>query len=169
MKELVSEQESTNRGEEYIIHRFYKANKADTYKTSPDTIWKSIITPGSFINVENNIRFVRLKFPPELSLEWDGNEENNSNSHIYSIDSLDIPYTLHDTLNFEKTLFVSHTRKLTLIDTNIVFERYAEDVGLIERHILNSTYGLSGLNFTLETLFLYSQKIISSGYESISE
>ena len=155
MKEVVSEQQTTSQGEEFIMYRFYKATIDASYGSTPDTIWKSIISTGSFVNVESNVRYVRLKFPPSLNKQWDGNEENSGNEQTYLIESLDVPYVLNDTLSFEKTLTVSHNRKSTLIDTNIVYEVYAENIGLIERSVKNS--------YILVSSYQYSQKLLNHG------
>jgi len=163
LKEVVTEQEQTATGDEYVIERFYKASLDADYKDLPDTVWKALITDLYFVNIENNIRYLRLQFPPSLNLQWDGNTQNNKNQQFYTITSLDSPYSLHDSLYFDHTLNVMQQEKRTVIDTNIAYEVYAEDIGLIERSIHTSLYDISEITLTFASSYTFSQKLISSG------
>jgi len=164
LKEVVSEHEVTTLGNEFVVERYYKATQASEYKSLPDTIWEAIITTLSFVNVENNKRLVRLKFLPFVDLQWDGNEQNNEGEQLYTITSLDEPYSLQDSLDFTNTLTVLQDQKFTLIDSSHAFEVYAENIGLIERSVQRSAYNIEGTEFSMVSSYVYSQKLISSGY-----
>ena len=78
--------------------------------------------------VEENIRYVKLVFPLKINLKWNGNAYNTNETQLYYIKELDSRWN-----NFEKTCLVIQKEKESLVDKYYQTERYAKNVGLIEK------------------------------------
>ncbi len=86
--------------------------------------------------VENNQKIVKLTFPIRIGVTWKGNAFNN-------LDEWDFKYLeVHESFevqgqNFDSTVFIQQIDEKNLIEERNYSERYARNVGLISREIID--------------------------------
>jgi len=90
--------------------------------------WMAQYVNNQAHKVEENIRYVKLVFPLKINLKWNGNAYNTNETQLYYIKELDSRWN-----NFEKTCLVIQKEKESLVDKYYQTERYAKNVGLIEK------------------------------------
>jgi hypothetical protein len=98
-------------------------------------VWQAGIVNHEAIQVEENIRYIKLKFPAELGKTWNGNAYNRLDTleqYSFIVSDLDEPYLLND-LSFDSVLTVTQKDKESLIDKVLFTEKYAKGIGLIEK------------------------------------
>lgn len=121
-------------------------------------LWTSKINGYSAQRVEDNIRFLKLSFPPDPRVSWNGNAYNNFPVEEYSYENI------HDANSFGSILFDS---TLTVIQNDFISainridkrEIYAKNAGMVYKvldslNIVNlpngSTVILNGSEYKLE-------------------
>lgn len=121
-----------------IIERFYRDSVHHNWK--PLGVWQASIKNNEAHQVEENIRFVKLKFPVEENLSWNGDKYNRLDTlqqYKYTIASLNQAIELNNGQNFDSVLIVSQKDKLSLIDKLEYSEVYAYNIGLISKKQIN--------------------------------
>lgn len=129
IKEIVESVFTDNSGREsqrlerYIRH-------SDTDEWSLKNVWYETRTMSGAERVEENLRLVKLIFPPEESQEWNGNIYNTLDAQTYKFQNVHDPYTINNT-TFDSTLTVLQRSQLTLISDNFQQEIYAANIGMV--------------------------------------
>lgn len=125
----------------YRLERYTRKDSSHTWRIK--NAWYLVRNQTSAERVEENLRFIKLVFPPEVGQTWDGNKFLNITPEIdyyedweYEITEHDVPATVNG-LSFSETLLVSHVDRENLIEKTFSEERYARGVGLIEREFLH--------------------------------
>lgn len=141
VKELIESYFTDNEGRQAMRVERYKRLYNDTipYDSLPWTIsrvWAFVRTNSTAEKVEDNERFIRLAFVPRVGKTWDGNAFNTNGEWDYEYKEVDEPYSINS-MHFDSTLLVQQ-----LLDTNLLYyhsykERYARNVGLIEKNVIN--------------------------------
>lgn len=146
---------------EEVGDTFYLLNELcyelDLYRrsnsTSPwmyDRKWIVKRTASTFQKTENDVKFIKLVFPPEQDKEWNGNVYasvvdpfNNFSDWNYHYESVGIPLLMNG-LNFDSTLTVVEVNDSNAIQKRLRKEVYAKGVGMIyqEWEILNAGEGI---------------------------
>lgn len=100
-------------------------------------VWSATIDNNRAIWDEENLRFLKILFPPKLGQKWAGNQFINTNQGPiflgdweYEVTALDEPATING-LNFDSTLTVLLHADSNLIEKTYALERYAKGVGLV--------------------------------------
>lgn len=101
-------------------------------------VWYAGIINNQAIWVEENIRYLKLVFPPKTTSKWNGNQYITITQGIeflegwqYGITALDIPQTING-ITFDSTLTVVLANDTaSLIERITATETYAKGVGLI--------------------------------------
>ncbi len=154
-KEEVVDTFTDNTGEvNYIIYRYYRKDADQPWEIQ--YVWHASRDKREGIRVENNLRFVKIVFPPVQGAAWDGN--------IYIDESIDVPIAgepiqifknwgqyritaIDQSINrsgktYDPVLTVTQVddQDRNLIEKRYAIEQYARGVGLIykEMWILNS-------------------------------
>lgn len=142
------------------VSRYKRLN--DSLPWEFQNVWVSKRTLVNAQRVENNIRFVKLAFPPTLRATWNGNAYNYFPSEEYFYDNIHTPLQLQG-LTFDSTLTVIQNDFQSNVNRIVKKEKYAAGVGLIEKDLdsLRLTINFGGL-LILNGLE-YSQKINSFG------
>ncbi|NNC83205.1 MAG: hypothetical protein HKN79_06480 [Flavobacteriales bacterium] len=130
-----AESRPTNR-----IERYYKEELADDW-TIRD-VWVANRTNSTGEKVEENVRFVKMVFPVEPDVMWDGNAQNTMDTWDYSYDDLFNPKTIGDT-TYASTVTIIQRDVENLIQSEQAREIYAQGVGMVYKE-------LDTLKFTLE-------------------
>ncbi|MCH8330923.1 MAG: hypothetical protein IH946_06020 [Bacteroidetes bacterium] len=93
--------------------------------------------------VEDNLRFIKLIFPPKEGTVWKGNAYIVAKDDLkylkdweYEIMSEGDPYPV-GTLNFNETVTVEQENELNAIEQHYGLEVYAKNVGLIYKQLIN--------------------------------
>lgn len=108
-------------------------------------IWHAIRTASTAEKIEDNLRYIRLLFPPKQGLTWQGNAFINITSDIkylqdweYEIIEVDVPKTING-LQFDSTLTVLQVDNENLVEKVYALETYAKGVGLVYKESLSLT------------------------------
>jgi hypothetical protein len=125
-----------NEGNEaYRIIRSRRENDTSAWRTID--IWTANLTDHTAEKVEENLRFIKLDFPVNLSKRWYGNAKIQTDGDqayldgwIYEYTSVNAPLTING-LSFDSTVTVLQHDEENLIEQTIYIEQYAKDVGLI--------------------------------------
>jgi len=114
------------------IERYRRANETAAWQGP--RIWWTYITADAAIKVEENVPYVKLNFPVKESESWNGNRLNFMDSWAYTYENIDIPLVVN--LNaFDSTTSILQINKETLLEKQVYREKYARNVGLIEKSV----------------------------------
>lgn len=137
-----------------IILRYRRVN--DSLPWTFMNLWTANVTPYSVQRVEDNIRFVRLKFPITSESIWEGNAFNFFPKEDYSYDQLFQPRQ-YNNMSFDSTITVIQNDFLSRINKIYKKEIYGTQAGLLFKQIdsvntkntMNGTIILNGLEYKL--------------------
>jgi hypothetical protein len=144
----------------FRISRFRRDN--DSLPWNFQNLWIAKRTNYSGQRVEDNIRFVKLSFPVDPRITWNGNAFNYFPEELYYYSSVHVPYTLQS-LTFDSTVTVVQNDFVTNISRINKKEIYAFDVGLIERQFDSLRVRNTGGAVLILNGTEYVQKINSYG------
>ncbi len=116
------------------VERYKRQNILETYVL--DEVWVQKRTATLAERVEDNQRYIRLVFPPEVGKSWNGNAYNTFEQWDYTITSIGESTTI-GAFTFDETLRVNQRDNVNLIEQQVAWEVYAKDVGLIEKYYKN--------------------------------
>lgn len=141
IKEVIESQFIDNAGRPtYRIER-YRSN-TNTLEWFISDIWFANRTDITAEKVEENLRYVKLLFPPKKGQQWKGNQFIQVSENIewmdnwdYRLTELDQPKTFQN-LTFDSTLTVLQIDNENLIEKAFATETYAKNVGLVYQEIL---------------------------------
>lgn len=123
-------------------------------------VWTANLTSANAEKREDNIPFVKLIFPVEQDAEWNGNILNpNSNSaQDYLYTYVNEPETINN-MSFDSTLMVIQKEEQLFNSGAYDFEKYATNVGLIQKQ--NFMYEVNTFNPNDTTYqSFYTEKLI---------
>lgn len=170
---VVDSFENSNGGHTYVIHRSKKPEGAWAW-TYLDS-WSAVNDGSELIVNEENIPYLKLKFPASLGKTWDGNIYNNitnpsSNQHvdIYKIAETGKSLQLGDVSLGEYIRVEQEDNQEFIVYFDKRNEIYAVDVGLVYREIEQLQYCTSNDclgDQVVQTGVIYKQTIIAYGEE----
>ena len=111
-----------------LINRFYR--ERDTMPWIRANNATLIVTELNAQRVNENIRFVKLVFPPEHQKTWNGNSYNMLGEEEYTITDFDKPQTIGG-VSYAQTLTVLQKDELNFIEEIKREEVYARNAGLV--------------------------------------
>jgi len=134
LKEVVAELFIDNENDlAFRLERFKRCDSTDPWKNYPDSVWHAKITSNQAIKTENNTPFIKLIFPVENGIKWDGNSRNTiekKEGDEYRIQDLGLPDTIGNKI-FNNTLKVIQPVITSKIGQYEKSEVYANYLGLI--------------------------------------
>ncbi len=83
---------------------------------------------------EENLRRIKLVFPPRVGTEWNTNATNIEDEFGLEYGEVDQPFSVNG-LSFDKTVTVVGTFPNNIIETRNYLERYAKGVGMIQHEV----------------------------------
>jgi len=133
-------------------------------------VWSARLTDTEAVIAEGNTNYLKLKFPLISEKSWDGNSYNTSETEIYTADSIGISYAMNQDTNIEQTITIVQSNNLDkIVETDYRIEKYAPEVGLIFKEIINLEYCTSSDSCLgqqiIESGLIYKQSIIAFGNE----
>lgn len=141
---------------QYIIHRSTRINSTESWHL--DSIWTAQKTTSLAVLTENNVPFVKLSFPIEHKLEWDGNGLNTLASETYWYDTEVPDTTLSETVYQNIVKVIQSDRGEDFLGLENRSETFAPDAGLIIKESTILKYCQTDCN---------AEKEIQSGREII--
>ena len=132
----------------YRIERFFKRNLNDPWGVP--RIWTATKNNLNFIRTEENLKFVKLVFPPDLNTTWDGNifidpllqviiggEEIKPYKGFwdYNIDSLNLSYS-NESISSDQVIKITHVDDEDFLEKRYSEEQYAIDIGLVYKKMI---------------------------------
>lgn len=163
LKTLVADSFLTVDGDvEYVIYRSQR-NSGETEWTYLDT-WSARINNQEAIMNEENISYLKIKFPLFPGTVWNGNTYNTYDKDEYTLEEIDKPYTINQE-SFPDCIVVQQSDN----EEYIVFldqrqEIYAMHVGLIYKETTQLRYYQGGQQI-VESGVIYKQAIKAYGLE----
>ncbi len=173
IKEKIADTYTDNEGKPAIrLERYIK--KYDAKKSYDSIPWQ--MKEVWMINADNmkvqiqesNIRYTKLIFPIEENASWNGNANNTLGETSYSYSYIDRKETINGT-TLPKVLRVDQKNRRTLISYQNSFEKYAKNVGLVQREIVellsNNIVPNVPVEDRIENGLIYRQILVTYGYE----
>lgn len=151
----------------YVIHRSVRNDDSQPW-TYKDT-WSSSIEKNQAIEREENIDFVKLIFPFQVGLKWNGNAYNTLAEEEYELESL-TSKTFND-ITFSDCLTIKQRDNQDfIVNLDMRYESYAKNVGLVYRektqlfYCTDTNSGCIG-NQIVDEGTIYIQTIAAYGVE----
>ncbi len=128
-KEQITEVQTDDTGQPlYLVSRFFRQNDSDTWQQVRN--YSAQIIDNKVQRVEENTRFVKLVFPIKSRNTWNGNMFNAKGTQIYKLIDYEFPYTFQSSVY--KSIKVEQVNILNFIEEIKRYEKYAENIGLVE-------------------------------------
>jgi len=143
LKEVIDSIYTDNTGRPTMkINRYRKLFSSSVpYSAMPWTllnIWSANRTLTDAERVEDNVRYVKLVFPVVLYQTWNGNAFNTQGLLNYYYSSIDQTAQIEGA-NLDSVLTVIQIADSNNITEQFATEKYAKNIGLIYRHVINVT------------------------------
>lgn len=141
VKELLESRFTDNEGRTALRVERYRRNYNPNvlYENIPwylSRVWAFTRTNSAGEKLQENQRFIRLSFPVVQGKTWDGNAYNTAGQWNYKYREVDRPYSI-GAFAFDSTCVVEQKSEINLINHRVYKERYAKNVGLIERNVID--------------------------------
>ncbi len=128
----------------YRIERYIRQDTSKPWQTGP--VWYAVRNQTSAERVEENLRFIRLVFPPKAGETWQGNAYIPSTDTFkfytgwtYRYDQVDVPATVNG-LSFDSTLTIIEVDDENLLERRWSVAQYAKGIGLVYRELYNLSF-----------------------------
>jgi len=147
-----------------VAYRIYRYTRVDsTQQWQIKDVWEYQVVNNQAQTVEENIRYVKIIFPPTETLTWNGNNNNTLPQQDYMVKSVD-NYLMFNNFQFDSVLTVEEKNDETLIYKYYTIEQYAKHVGLINKSVTEIDYAPLIPSVPIEQRInrghLYFQKLI---------
>jgi hypothetical protein len=166
LHEVVDSFLSTEGNKVYVIQRSTRDNGNSPWQFQET--WSARINSNEAVIIEGNIAYTNLLFSPSPRTVWDGNRYNNLGNDDYKIIAVDQPISVSG-ISFDKTLTVEQElNDDPIVFTDIRFEVYARDVGLILKETTQLRYcqqQTCGGDELIESGVIYKQRIVEYGVQ----
>lgn len=100
----------------------------------PKDVWWQVREDRHAEKVEENMRRVKLLFPPAEGEAWNTNARNTADAFEVEYTAVDEPFGVNG-LSFPSTVVVEGTYPNNFIFTKRYIERYAKGIGLVHREV----------------------------------
>lgn len=115
-------------------------------------VWTETKTLRTAEKVEENVRYIKLAFPVKESQEWNGNAQNTLGAENYKYNFFDKARTIGN-IRFDSVLQVDQYDELDLVHRKHYEEKYARNVGLIFKRVIDISSQPDGVPDSLLSLF----------------
>ena len=142
IKEVFESSFTDDSGNESIrLERYIRDNPDENWQIK--NVWTSRRLPSRVEKVEENIRYIKLVFPPKVNKTWDGNAYNTKAEQTYRITRS------HETLNInglqlDSVVSVVQADFETLISKEYKVEKFAKNIGLVYKEYVDLKTEIDG-------------------------
>ena len=138
------------------LERYRRDNPNDAWVISD--VWTANMTASRVEKMEENIPYVKMVFPINSSVSWNGNILNTLDEQEYEYDNLHQSDFVGG-INFDSTLTVIQMDFSDILQTLYQIEKFAPGVGLIYKEDINiqTAYPAQGI----KSQRLYKETIVS--------
>ncbi|HTF04235.1 MAG TPA: hypothetical protein VK826_09415 [Bacteroidia bacterium] len=141
IKELLESSFTDNEGRPAIrverYKRWYDPNLSyDSIPWYLSRVWAFTRTTNSAEKLEENERFIRLSFPVTHGRAWDGNAFNTIGRWTYTFRAADESYTINS-IACDSTALVEQKKEINGLTHRVYTERYAKNIGMIEKNVID--------------------------------
>ena len=112
----------------YRIERYKKTN--NTWDFQKIILRK--ITHNRAEEVIDNHRYVRMVFPQQKGISWNGNLYNDMDEWRYRFTAINESKQINN-LTIDSTITIEQSNEINLIREDIYYETYAKNIGLVEK------------------------------------
>jgi len=148
-----------------LVHRYERWYS--TNATGPWTlvdIWTTLLSNNKAELVEENNRTIKMVFAPTETKEWNANAYNTLGDLDCYYSELHVPYTING-YSFDSTITVLQDyTEPNWIEYRNKYERYAKDVGMIQKVYIDQTHQNGNVNQVVRAKKLY-MNLVSYGQE----
>ena len=135
IKEIIESHFEDNEGRESErIERYYRKNDLQTWILKD--VWYQTRTRAKAEKVEEDVRYVKLIFPPQLNTPWNGNAFNTMDKQDYEYKNIDVRKKI-GSLSFDSTITVLQIADSNLIQKKYAVEVYAKNIGMIYKRFVD--------------------------------
>ena len=99
-------------------------------------VWYATVTSTRAERIEENQRFIKMIFPVRPDKTWNGNAFNTIGAWDYEYSEIDVPWSANG-LTFDSTAEVIQKNDQNLIEKKFYRERYARNVGLVHKEVVD--------------------------------
>ncbi len=151
----------------YVIHRSVRDDATEPWEYK-DT-WSSRLVNGQAIESEENIDFVKLVFPFEVGVKWNGNAFNNLDTENYELESSESK-TFNEVIFADCITIKQKDNQDFIVNLDKRYESFAKNVGLVYRektqlfYCTDTNLGCIGQQIVDEGT-IYKQTIVEHGVE----
>ena len=117
----------------YTVHR--ETKESDEENWSLDSVWTASVSTQRAIVTENNIPFIKMVFPIENGLTWDGNSYNARIMDEYVYDNSLSDTSVMENAYSELWTVIQSDEGENFLGRNDRMEIYAREVGLIIKNV----------------------------------
>ncbi|HPQ07764.1 MAG TPA: hypothetical protein PK995_00890 [Bacteroidia bacterium] len=133
---FINDENTTSYRLERYIKYFDSTKSYDQIPWQIKNVWTIIPYSNSIEKVEENIRYVKLIFPIKQNSQWDGNAKNTLGEKKYNYEYIDNSENINN-IHFDKVLKVKQYEYRSLIKYQNEYEKYAKNVGLVYKEMIN--------------------------------
>lgn len=125
------------------IERFRRKSQSSDWERQNS--WTAYVKGSEVVQVEENVRYVKMDLPLFVGKTWNGTAYNRTDTlqeYQYRVEAMDTDMPIGD-FRFDSVLTVSQKNELTAITKVYFVERYAKNVGLVQKQqidIYSDTY-----------------------------
>ena len=146
-----------------LIQRFERYKKKELANTwNLKDVWFQSKSDNSAERIEENVRYVKLKFPMKENLSWNGNLYNFQDRWNYKITKLNQGFEINGMV-FDSTVTIEQIDSVNLVQRLFGKEIWAKHIGLIYKRYVNYKIIPGGQDSVIGTEYTY--KVIGYGVE----
>ncbi len=129
LKEIIGNEFEGENGEKLNeVLRYVRPNGLENFRL--DSVFSIRKDENIVVKMEHNIPYVKLNFPIEEGKTWNGYLFNNRPAKDFLAENVNSPKLVGGT-SFDKTITVIESQDSSLVDKNLRYEVYADEIGLI--------------------------------------
>lgn len=129
LKEVIGDEFIGENGEKLNeVLRYVRPNGLENFRL--DSVFSIRKDKNSIVKMEHNIPYVKLNLPIEEGKTWNGYLFNARPARDFLAQDVNISKSVGN-INFPKTMTIIESQDSSLVDKNLRYEIYADEVGLI--------------------------------------
>lgn len=129
LKEVIGDEFLGENGEKLNeVLRYVRTDGLDNFRL--DSVFSVRKDENIVVKMEHNVPYVKLDFPIEEGKTWNGNLFNTRSLKDYLAENVNASKTVGGS-NFSNTITVIESQDSSLVDKELRYEIYADEVGLI--------------------------------------